>query len=73
MKTHKAYQKTVGGVLPHQPSLPTREGHNISSLSNSPARGKEGVAEGELRNLERLARSAGITYSGGQPYLDDSR
>ena len=33
----------------------------------------EGVAEGELRNLERLARSAGITYSGGHAYLDDSR
>ena len=49
-----------------------REQH-ISSLSNTPARGKEGVAEGELRNLERSARSARITYSGGYAYLDDSR
>ena len=70
MKTHKAYQKTVGGVLPHQPSLPTREGHNISSLSNSPARGKEGVVSG-VRNLERITRSVSVACSGGHVRLDN--
>ena len=70
MKTHKAYQKTVGGVLPHQPSLPTREGHNISSLSNSPARGKEGVVSG-VCNLERTTRSVSVACPGGHVRLDN--
>ena len=73
IKAHKAYHKTVGGSLPHQPWSFDERGSNIFLPSPISLQGDiEGVAEGELRNLERLARSARITYSGGYAHLDDS-